>query len=91
MKTTINVKADKEVKENAKKLAKEFGLSLSAIMNAYLKEFIRNRSVYFSQIPRMSSELGNLLGLVEDDLKKKKNISLPLRSPKEISRYLDSL
>lgn len=91
MKTIINIKADKEVKENAKKLAKELGLPLSTIMNAYLKEFIRNRSVYFSQIPRMSRELEALLGLVEGDLRRKRNISRALHSYEEVSRHLDSL
>ena len=91
MKTIINIKADKEVKENAQKLAKELGLPLSTIMNAYLKAFIRNRSVYFSQIPRMSRELESILGSIERDIVKKKNISRPLRSYEEVSHHLDSL
>jgi len=91
MKTTINIKADREVKENAQKLAKELGLPLSTIMNAYLKAFIRNRSVYFSKIPRMSPELETLLGSVEADIKKKRNLSRALHSYVEISRYLDSV
>lgn len=91
MKTIINIKADKEVKEHAQKLAEELGLSLSAIMNAYLKEFIRNRSVNFSSIPRMSKELESLLGNVEQDIKVKKNISRKFESPKEAAEYLDAL
>lgn len=91
MKTVINIKADKEVKENAQKLAEELGLSLSAVMNAHLKQFIRNRSVYFSSLPRMSPELEKLIGPVEKDIKNKKNLSKPLVSPEDISRYLDNL
>lgn len=91
MKTVINVKANKDVKEDAQKLAEELGLSLSVVINAFLKEFVRNRSVVFSTIPRMSKELENLLGGVEKDIKKKKNLSRSLTSRKEVFEYLNAL
>ena len=75
-KTIVNLKTDKEVKENAQKLASELGLTLSAVINAYLKQFIRTREVYFSSIPKMTPALENLIGKVEQDYKKKKNISI---------------
>lgn len=91
MKTLINIKADKEVKENAKKLAKDLGLSLSAIINAYLKEFVRNRAVYFSHVPRMSRGLEALIGKVERDIEEKKNMSRSFSSLSDAIGYLDSL
>lgn len=91
MKTVINIKADKEVKENAQKLAGELGLSLSAVMNAHLKQFIRNRSVYFSSLPKMSPELEKLIGPIEKDIKNKKNLSKPLTSPEEVNQYLNNV
>lgn len=91
MKTVINIKADREVKDNAQKIARDLGFSLSAIMNAYLKEFVRNRAVYFSRVPRMSRELEVLLGNVEEDIRKKRNISRPFSSVKEAMGYLDAL
>ncbi len=63
MKTVINIKADKEVKETAQKIAKDLGLPLSTIINAYLKQFIRNKSVYFSSSSKISPELEKLLGM----------------------------
>ena len=57
MKTMINIKADREVKENAQALAKDLGLPLSGIINALLKEFVRNRSVSFSAVPTMTRAL----------------------------------
>jgi addiction module RelB/DinJ family antitoxin len=51
MKATINIKADKEVKENAQELAEDLGVPLSVVINAFLKEFIRNRSFSFSSVP----------------------------------------
>lgn len=91
MKTVINIKADKEVKETAQELARELGLSLSAIMNAYLRGFVRNRSVYFSHVPKMSQELEALLGKVEGDLKEKRNISHSFSSTSDAIEHLDSL
>ncbi|TSC90771.1 MAG: Uncharacterized protein G01um10142_262, partial [Parcubacteria group bacterium Gr01-1014_2] len=69
MKTMINIKADREVKENAQKLAKELGLNLSAIINANLKQFIRSREVYFSVAPKMTPELERLVGQARKDYK----------------------
>ena len=91
MKTIINIKADKEVKEQAQKVAAELGLPLSTVINAYLKEFIRNRSINLSVAPRMSKQLEGLLGRVEEDLKHNRNVSPPLSTAKEISKYLSSL
>ena len=91
MKTIINIKTDKEVKEDAKKLASDLGFSLSAIINAYLKQFVRNKEVYFGVIPRMSPSLEKILGQVEKDISNKKNISDSFSSKKEINKHLSSL
>ena len=91
MKTIINIKADRDVKENAQKIAKELGLPLSTIINAYLKDFIRNRSVNLSTAPRMSRQLEKMIGNAEKDFAAKKNISPMLSSAEEVRRYLDKL
>ncbi len=90
MKTIINIKADKDVKENAKKIAAEMGFSLSAIINAYLKQFIRNKEVHFTTVPKMQPELENLLGGIEYDIQRNKNLS-PSLSREEVNKHLDSL
>ena len=91
MKTLINIKADKEVKEKAQKLAKELGLPLSTVINASLKQFIRSRELYFSVTPKMSPRLEKILGVVERDIGAKKNMSPAFSSAKEMDDYLDSL
>ncbi len=90
MKTLINIKADKEVKEGAQELAQELGLPLSVVVNAYLKDFIRNRGINISAVPRMSRQLETIIGGVEKDLIAKKNISGAFSSAKDAGRYLDS-
>ena len=47
MKVIINIKTEKEIKENAQSIAKEMGISLSDVINASLRNFIRTREVYF--------------------------------------------
>ncbi len=90
-KTIISIKSDKEVKEHAKKLAEELGISLSDVVNASLRNFIRTREVHFSAIPQMTSELERLLGSFEKDVRAKKNLSPALETSKEVGEYLDSL
>ena len=91
MKTVINIKTDKNVKKDAQKIASDLGLSLSAVINAYLKQFVRNREIHFSISPKMSSGLENLLGKIEFDIQRDRNISNPAFSKKELKKQLSSL
>lgn len=91
MQTVIHIKADKEVKENAAKLARALGLSLSDIINASLRNFIRTREIVFSDTPQMTPELEKLLDKVEEDIKKGRNLSPAFKTAKEANDYLDSL
>jgi len=91
MQTVIHIKSDKEVKENAQRAAKELGLTLSDVINASLRNFIRTREVIFSHTPRMTPELEKYLDKVERDIKNKKNIIGPFSTAKEANDYLDSL
>lgn len=91
MKAIVNIRTDREVKENAQKLARELGLSLSDVISASLRNFIRTREVYISAVPRMTPELERLLGVIELDIKRRKNLSPAFSSVEEIGVYLDSL
>ena len=91
MKTTINIKADKEVKENAQEVARDLGVPLSVVINAFLKEFIRNRSFSFSAVPKMTPYLEKILGVVETDIKKSTNMSKIFSTAKEANDHLDDL
>lgn len=91
MQTVIHIRADKEVKRNAVEAAKELGLSLSDVINAALRNFIRTREVIFSDTPQMTPELEKLIGKVEEDIKYNRNIVGPFHSAEEANKYLDSL
>lgn len=90
MKTMINIKTDVEVKEKAQKIAKELGLPLSTVVNAYLKEFIRERAVRFSIEPQVRPEVGKMLKQASADYKKGVNIIGPFNTTKKMDEYLDS-
>lgn len=91
MKTVIYIKTDKEVKENAQKLASSLGLNLSDVINASLRNFIRTREVYFSSIPKMTLEFERLLGPIDEDIKRGKNLSPEFDNEEEMDAYLNSL
>ena len=88
MKSIITLKTDTEVKKTAQKLAGNLGLTLSAVVNASLRQFIRDQGVYFSKIPTMTPELERIIGTAEKDFKAGKNISPKLSGPRAILDYL---
>ncbi|MCL5434798.1 MAG: hypothetical protein M1405_00205 [Patescibacteria group bacterium] len=91
MRTVIYIKTDNEIKKNAQKLALELGLNLSDVINASLRNFIRTREVYFSSIPKMTLELERILGPIDEDIKRGRNLSRQLSDSSEVNDYLNSL
>jgi len=92
MKTAmINIKTETHVKAQAQKLAKELGFSLSSIVTASLKQFIRTREVQFSVSHKMTPYLDGILKQVEKDIKANKNLSKNFTNIKEMDSYLDTL
>jgi len=90
-KEIINIKTEREIKEHAKKIAHELGLSLSDVLNASLRNFIQTRRVVFSAIPEFTDEFERILGIVEKDIKTLKNISPSFHKTTKAQDYLDSL
>ncbi|MEI6810618.1 MAG: hypothetical protein WCK60_01050 [Candidatus Nomurabacteria bacterium] len=87
----INIKTETHVKAQAQKLAKELGFSLSSIVTASLKQFIRTREVQFSVSHKMTPYLDGILKQVEKDIKANKNLSKNFTNIKEMDSYLDTL
>lgn len=91
MKTVLNIKTDLVIKEQAKSVAQELGLSLSAVVNAYLRQFSRDKAVYFSLAPKMTSGLEELIGPIENDIKSRRNLSKIIDSPQALTQHLERL
>lgn len=47
-KTLLTIKTDKTIKKSAQSVAEEIGVPLSTVINAFLKQFVRDKEVSFS-------------------------------------------
>jgi len=56
MDTTITIKTDKALLKQSKKLAEELGITLTSVVNAFLKQFVRERKFSVSAEPMPTKE-----------------------------------
>ena len=75
MNVILNFKTDKKLKTDAQKVARDLGLPLGTIMNHYLKEFVREKQVVFTEHPTPSKRLIKELKKISEDVKLGKNLS----------------
>lgn len=54
MQTTFIIKTDKNLRDNAKATAQELGVPLTTVINALLKQFVRDRKITISSEPSPS-------------------------------------
>lgn len=90
-KAVINFKVDKEVKEEAQKLAKELGMPLSSIINSQLKQLLRTRSFELNATPTMTPFLEDIIAQIEEDRKLGRNFSPEFSSIEEMLEQLDNI
>lgn len=90
MQTMLSIKIDKDLKQEAQKLAQTLGVSLNAVINQNIKEFIGARTVTFSSHPMPNKKTAALLRELSLDAKKGKNMVGPFSSAKEMVRSLNS-
>ena len=85
--TSLHIKIEPTLKEQAQKTADELGLTLSAVTKALLKQFIRTKklSVELPEIPNARTRAH--LKQAEEDIKAGRTISFA--SAKEALAYLD--
>lgn len=46
--TVINIKTEEGIKREAQKIASDLGLSLSGVINGFLKQLVRDKTVMFT-------------------------------------------
>lgn len=88
MKTVLNVKTDKDVKERAQALAKHMGIPLSTVVNAYLKEFVATGEFRVSREPELRPEIQKELLAQLADTKAGKNMSPAFSTVEEMAAWL---
>jgi len=64
MTSIINIKTDTKIKAQAQKAAEDLGLSLSAVINAYLHQFVRTKTLFASS--KFSEPSALLLSALEE-------------------------
>lgn len=84
----INIKTNPKVKAEFQKIADELGLSVSALINGYLKEIVRSKKVTFSLSEKPSRYLVNAIKQAEKDLKQGK-ASPAFKTGKEAVKWLE--
>lgn len=91
-KTTINIKADKEVKEEAQRVAKMLGMPLSTIINAYLHQFVRTKQIAFGVSEgTLKPAVKRRLDRSANEVRKGENISPTFTSADAADKYLNAL
>ncbi len=72
----INIKIEPVVKREAQKIAEELGFSLSSLINSYLRQIIRTKTIFVSTVKEEPSEY-----LLESLKESKKDIEKGRVSP----------
>lgn len=89
MKTTMHIKVDKDIKEKSAKIAHNLGLSLSTVVNASLRNFIKTETFSVSTAEKMTPYMEGWIAEIEEDKKAGKNISGPFYTIKELKAHLE--
>ena len=91
MKVLLNVKVDKEAKEEGQALAEELGLTLSAVMNALLLQFVRERTLEVRAQHRLKPEVEGHVGKIIEDMKAGRNVSPTFDNHEDMVEYFKQI
>ncbi|MBI3633242.1 MAG: hypothetical protein HY226_03055 [Candidatus Vogelbacteria bacterium] len=73
MQTTFIIKTDKNLRDDAKATAQELGIPLTTVINALLKQFVRDRKITISSEPSPSRSKITLWENISKEMDKEKN------------------
>ncbi len=90
-KTTINIKADRDIKEKAQRVARNLGMPLSTIINAYLNQFVRTKEVHFYLEGELKPSVKKRLDRLQKEVTRGKNVSPTFSSAREATQHLKTL
>ena len=91
MKTTVmSIKVNEETKKRAQAVAKQFGMPLSTLVNAYLMELGATGQIHFGTAEMMTPKMEKIIEQAEKEIKNG-DTSGPFSSAEEAIKYLKSL
>lgn len=86
--TFLNIRTDTTLKEQAAKIADDLGFSLSTLVNAYLKHFVKTKTVHFEEKYEPTPHLKRSIKRTMEDIKTGKNLSPGFNNAKDAIAYL---
>lgn len=89
-KTILNIRTDPETKQQIQELAAELGVPVSVILNAQIKQILRDRKIILSTELEPTPYLEKIMRQVESDLLAKRNI-IETATASEAMTHLDRL
>ena len=89
-KTILNIKTDPQTKLQIQEFAAELGVPVSFIINAQIKQMLRDRKIVLSTELESTPYLVKIMEQVEKDLIANKNMTKAMNAKEAVS-YLNSL
>ena len=86
----INIKTDVKVKTQAQKIASDLGFSLSALINGYLNQLVKTKTIHFTSTQEIPSEY-MIQALRESEEDRKAGRYRSFDSADEALGYVDNL
>jgi len=90
MQTMLSIKIDKGLKEKAHEVAHALGVSLNAVINQNIKEFVSERQVTFIDEPVLNKRTERLLAKLSKDAREGKNMVGPFYTAEDMIKSLNS-
>lgn len=88
MDTTITIKTNRKLRIEAKKLAEKLGLTLTAIINASLRQFVQERKFTVSEYEMPTKEKIALWEKISKEMDEGKNCSGPFSDLDSLFNHL---
>ena len=84
----INFTTEEKTKQEAQKVAKKMGISLSMVLNGYLKHFVKTKTIVFSAHDEIPNQY-LINALKESEANVRAGRVTTFQTPKEALDYLD--
>lgn len=88
MTTTLLIKTDKKLKEAAQGISAEMGLGLTTVINALLRNFVRERRLVLDLEPRVSDVKMNEWRKISEQANRGIGTSGPFSSADDLLKHL---
>ena len=85
------IKLDKGLRNDAKKVAGELGIPLTTVVNAYLKQFVREKTFSLSVYPVPRPEKVAEWKKTRDEMDRGIGVSGPFSTTEELIRHMDKV